>query len=152
MSDTSLQDRYIDLVEEATDTFLPEEYADNSEFRSILKVTFLRIVAVYANYEKEPFEEHPGDEYILGNLLSMIRNPQCVSEWVGQHTDHDGMSELEFQKHGEDLYQVLVEYYGSGQEDLPFATFIPERLVSPSGDVDVEELRDYYPGDGRYDD
>ena len=140
---------YYDLAVQATEDFLPDEHQDNEAYDSILFVTFLRILASYRDSEDEPFVTHPGDEYIIGNLITVVESePMC--HWVEWYTDYGKMSELEFQKYGSELIDILEAEYGNAVEQSGPVRFTPRFLGSPGRTLTKEDLEDYYPGDGLY--
>lgn len=148
-SETDLEDfQYHDLAVQATEDFLPDGH-DNEAHRSIMFVTFLRILAPYQGSEDEPFVEHPGDEYIIGNLIHMVES-EPMNKWVEWYTDYGEMSELEFQKVGSELIDILEAEYGEAVEDSGMVRITPRTLASPGGTLTKEDLEDYYPGDGMY--
>jgi hypothetical protein len=148
-SKTDLENfQYHDLAVQATEDFLPDEH-DNEAHQSILFVTFLQILASYQDSEDEPFVNHPGDEYIIGTLIDMVEyNP--MTEWIEWYTDYGEISELEFQKFGNEFIDILEAEYGEAVENHVPVRIIPTSLGSPGGSLTKEDLTDYYPGDGMY--
>lgn len=139
---------YYDLAIETTETFIPEDFEDDEKLKSVLLTGLLRILRVYWDVEDEPWVQHPGDEYIIGNIIRAVENPQY--KWTEWYSPYATLSEEEYRAHGTQLVDILQDEYGEAAEGNGLVNVTPTQLSSPAGSITKEDLSDYSPGDGFY--
>lgn len=141
---------YYELAVETTEEFLPDGFEEDENFKSVLFTGLVRILLTYDDAEDEPWVQHPGDEYIIGNIIEAVENPQYM--WTEWYSPFATLSEEEYRAHGNQLVTVLEDEYGEAANTSMggMMSFRPTLLPSPGGNLTKEDLTDYSPGDGFY--